>query len=40
MEGVEEWRELEWALTNLVHSISSQLSLRDCELLAEFIENR
>jgi len=40
MTRAEEWRQLEEALTNLVGSISSQLSLRDREQLTEFIENR
>ncbi|MBR0902557.1 MafI family immunity protein [Bradyrhizobium liaoningense] len=40
MNREEEWCQLEEALTNLVDSISSQLSLRDRKLLAEFIENR
>ena len=38
MNRAEEWRKLEEALTNL--SMSSQLSIRDCALLAEFIDNR
>ncbi|MDA9530659.1 MULTISPECIES: hypothetical protein [unclassified Bradyrhizobium] len=40
MNRAEEWRKLEEALTNLVGSMSSQLSIRDCALLAEFIDNR
>lgn len=40
MDHAEEWGQLEEALTNLVGSMSSQLSLRDRGLLAEFIENR
>ncbi|MBR0736208.1 hypothetical protein JQ581_04650 [Bradyrhizobium liaoningense] len=40
MNREEEWCQLEEALTNLVDSISSQLSLRDRKLLAEFLENR
>jgi mRNA-degrading endonuclease YafQ of YafQ-DinJ toxin-antitoxin module len=40
MNRAEEWRRLGEALTNLVGSMSSQLSLRDHKLLTEFIENR
>jgi hypothetical protein len=40
MNRAEECRQLEEALTNLVGSISSQLSRRDRELLTEFIENQ
>ncbi|MHC2565032.1 hypothetical protein [Bradyrhizobium liaoningense] len=40
MNRAEEWRKLEEALTNFVGSMSSQLSIRDCALLAEFIDNR
>jgi hypothetical protein len=40
MNRAEEWRQFGEALMNLVGSISSQLALRDRELLMEFIENR
>ncbi|MGY8633694.1 MafI family immunity protein [Bradyrhizobium sp. 14AA] len=40
MNRAEDWRQLEEALRNLVDSMSSQVSPRDRELLAEFIENR
>ena len=40
MHRVELWRQLEEALTTLVGSLSSELSLKNRELLTEFIENR
>ena len=40
MDRIEKWRHLEAALTQLVSSMSVQLSERDQQLLAEFIDNR
>jgi hypothetical protein len=40
MDRIEEWRQLEEGLTNLVDSMSDQFALSDRELLLEFIHNR